>query len=112
MASCNHILSLYESVATISGAMLLAARDHDWNLLAELESRYSATIERIKAALPDGPLPDEERLRKVQLIQKILDDDRAIRDITQPWLRELQQLIFNTGTQRKLAQAYGTGQGY
>jgi len=112
MSSGHPILSLYESVAMISGSMLLAARDHDWDLLADLETRYSEAIERIKATLPDTPLPEDERQHKVQIIQKILDDDRAIRDITQPWLRELQQLILNTGTQRKLAQAYGHGQVY
>ena len=37
-----------------------------------------------------------------QLIQDIMKNDRAIRDITHPWMNELSTLINTIGTQHKL----------
>jgi flagellar protein FliT len=47
------------------------------------------------------------RQRKVDLLRKILDDDRRIRDLTSPWMAHLSAMIGNTTTQRRLANAYG-----
>jgi flagellar protein FliT len=47
------------------------------------------------------------RQRKVELIKKVLADDRQIRDLTMPWMAQLSKLIKNNGTQRRLANAYG-----
>ena len=58
---------------------------------------------------PDRDHQDgEQRERKINLLKKILRDDRLIRDATQPWLKELQALMRNTGNQRKLARHYLT----
>jgi len=37
----------------------------------------------------------------------MLEDDRKIRDLTMPWMAQLSKLINNTGTERRLANAYG-----
>lgn len=47
------------------------------------------------------------RQRKVALIKQILEDDRKIRDLTMPWMAQLSKLINSTGTERRLANAYG-----
>lgn len=43
----------------------------------------------------------------VALIKQILEDDRKIRDLTMPWMAQLSKLINSTGTERRLANAYG-----
>lgn len=38
----------------------------------------------------------------------MLSADRKIRDLTMPWMTQLSALINNTGTERRLANAYGS----
>ncbi|HYC42133.1 MAG TPA: flagellar protein FliT [Noviherbaspirillum sp.] len=107
----QEILSLYEAVADITDKMLAAARLGDWEQLAELESRCSNQVEIIKRNEEPRPvLSPVARERKVRIIKKILDDDRQIRDITEPWMAQLSAMINSTGTERKLSQAYGATQ--
>ena len=41
------------------------------------------------------------------MIRKILADDRAIRDLTSPWMAKLGAMLQSTGAERRLASAYG-----
>lgn len=107
----QEILSLYEAVADITDKMLAAARSGDWEQLAALESHCSSQVEIIKQNDQQRPpLTATARERKVKIIKKILDDDRQIRDITEPWMAQLTAMINSTGTERKLSQAYGANQ--
>jgi flagellar protein FliT len=99
-------LTLYESVAEITGEMAQAARSSDWDRLVELEAscaRHMATIMRV----PVPELSREERQRKVGILRQILQHDREIRDLTVPWMHQLTSLIGNVRNERKLAGAYG-----
>lgn len=111
MMKSEDVLALYESVADITTQMLAAARNGNWERLAELESRCSRQVEILKAEEPATQLRAMERERKVKIIKKILEDDRQIRDITEPWLARLSAMINSAGTERKLAQTYGASQG-
>ncbi|MBR7798931.1 flagellar protein FliT [Undibacterium sp. FT137W] len=104
------VISIYETVAVISDQMLLAAKNADWDRLTELESQCSEHIASLREG--EGPikLTGETRDRKVKIIQKILADDRQIRDLTEPWMANLSKLIRSNQTERKLVQAYGSNQ--
>lgn len=106
MLNGDEVISLYENVSAITGQMLQAAQQQDWARLETLESKCSREIEVIRIRGPLAPVYGDMRQRKINLLQKILRDDRAIRDATEPWLNEIQALILNTGTRRKLAQHY------
>jgi len=107
----QEILSLYETVAEITDQMLAAARTGDWEQLAALESRCSSQVEIIKQNdQKRQPLTPTAREQKTRIIKKILDDDRQIRDITEPWMARLSVMINSAGTERKLSQAYGANQ--
>ena len=108
MLDGKEVISIYESVSTITGRMLLAAQRHDWAELETLETQCAHQIEIIRTRGPLAPVDGEQRERKINLLKKILRDDRLIRDATQPWLKELQALMRNTGNQRKLARHYLT----
>lgn len=108
MLNAEQVLGIYENVSSLTRQMLLAAQASDWDQLSELESRCAHEVGLLRNGQePVSTLSAELRERKVQMLRQILDDDRAIRDITQPWLQRLQGLINNTGQQRKLEQAYG-----
>ena len=105
----HEVIALYETVAGITDQMLAAARVGDWEQLAVLESRCASHVATLKADEPPLPLTGEIRVRKVQIIKKILADDREIRNIAEPWMAKLSQLINSTGAERRLSQAYGAG---
>jgi len=107
----NHdVIALYETVADITDQMLAAARNSDWEQLAVLETRCAHHVEILKNDKP-APLTGDIRVRKVQIINKILADDREIRNIAEPWMAKLSQMINSTGAERKLSQAYGASFG-
>lgn len=107
----QEILSLYETVAEITDQMLAAARTGNWEQLAALESRCSSQVEILKQNDQiRQPLTPLAREKKTRIIKKILEDDRQIRDITEPWMAQLSAMLSSTGTERKLSQAYGANQ--
>jgi len=106
----EEILSLYETVAELSGQMLDAARSADWERLVTLESRCASQVQMLKTGAPVAALSGTIREKKVRIIHKILADDREIRNITEPWMAELSSLMSSAGTERKLSRAYGANQ--
>jgi flagellar protein FliT len=103
----DDILTVYETVADLTGQMLAAAGSSDWDRLVELEQQCSTKVSALRANEAGMPLTGPARTRKVELIKKVLADDRRIRDLTAPWMAQLSRLISSNGTQRRLANAYG-----
>lgn len=108
--SSHEVMSVYEEVSLITGRMLDAARNSDWDELVSLEKQCSVCIDVLRARDSHDLLPEPERHRKVNVIRKILDDDRQIRDIVTPWMTHLSALINSSGTERRLNRAYGMNQ--
>ena len=107
----QEIIAVYESIAEITDKMLVAARTGDWEQLAVLESHCSSQVEIIKKSdQPRQPLTPIAREQKTRIIKKILEDDRQIRDLTEPWMARLSAMMKSNGTERKLAQTYGANQ--
>jgi flagellar protein FliT len=106
----HEVIALYETVAVITDQMLTAARIGDWDEVAILESKCAAHVNTLKRDEPPIKLTGEIRVRKVQIITKILADDREIRNIAEPWMENLARLINSTSAERKLSQAYGNTQ--
>lgn len=106
----QEIITLYETVAEITGRMLAAARKADWDQLAALESLCSSHVQALRNGASPAPLAGEARDRKIELINKILADDREIRSLTEPWMTQLVALMNSAGTERKLSNTYGANQ--
>lgn len=105
----EEILALYEAVSGITDQMLVAARQGDWDRLIALEEHCARHVQTLKDGEPPIPLTGASRDRKVQIIHKILADDRKIRDLAEPWMAQLAQMINSTRAERKLSSAYGGG---
>ncbi|MDR3393008.1 MAG: flagellar protein FliT [Sulfuriferula sp.] len=106
----EEVIGLYESVAQITRQMLAAARQGDWDHLATLESHCAGHVHTLQANEAPVKLSSELRNRKVAVIKQILADDREIRDITEPWMAQLSNLIKSTSTEHKLSMTYGNHQ--
>ncbi|WP_395401578.1 flagellar protein FliT [Pseudoduganella sp. UC29_106] len=103
----QEVLSVYGEMARLSASMLRAAQAAEWDRLEELEAGVSAQVSRLRGNEDAVVLDSAERAQKLAMIKQILDDDHQIRDLTMPWMAELSKLISSTGTERRLANAYG-----
>jgi len=100
------LITIYENVADITTQMVSAAMDSNWPLLASLEVMCSEQVRAIRDNHDPVQLERDEFEKKVMALKRILADDRRIRDITQPKLAQLNDMMACTGTQGKLARAF------
>ena len=102
-------LSLYESMSTVSAAMVEAARANDWDRLIALERDMAALrdeIMRAAGALQE-PLGAAEAARKAELIAAMLENDVEIRQHVEPWLASVRKLLSGAARDRAVRTAYG-----
>jgi flagellar protein FliT len=103
----DQILAWYEAVSAASVNMLEAAQRNDWDSLVAAERCCAGVIAQMQAAGDVSMLLDEEgSRRRHQLILHMLANDAAIRNLTQPWLRQLEQHLGAARAQRSLSAAY------
>jgi flagellar protein FliT len=95
------VIATYETILSITEQMLEAAKRKDWDHLQSLEIDCKAAIASILAVNPD-PLTGEYQQRKVEIIHKMLADDAEIRNITQPWMANLDNLMTHSGQEDQL----------
>lgn len=103
------LITLYENVATITGNMLEAARSRDWELLEKLESDCSSRVQLLRENEIPAELPADMRDKKIRIIKQILADDKEIRDITEPWMAQLSDMMKSSSTSQKLSRTYSAG---
>lgn len=101
------LLSTYDSLSVTTGHMLSAARHGDWDRLVSLEQDCADIVARLSALETEDPLPPAVRARKAALLRKVLADDAAIRDITQPYLKRLEAMLGANRSEQRLLNAYG-----
>ncbi len=101
------VLALYEEVERLTGGMLHAAHRADWDRLIELEAGYAHCVEALKGCPVPAPLSDTARQHKVELIKRILSNDREIRKITEPWMQHISWLLDSAQTGCQVAKTYG-----
>lgn len=105
------LVTQYERLEAITSQMLEAAKTHDWQAFELLGQSCAIEVEAAKrlAAERVSPLDEARRLRKVSLIESILKKDRAIRELTMPWMREVENLLRTTRQQKRLQSSYSGG---
>lgn len=102
------VIKNYEFLSSITAQMRVAATLSQWDQLAALEKQCSQHIDVMKTQGVGIPPDESTRLRKVELIHKILADDAEIRNYTEPWMAQLQRIMHSTGQERRLQQTYSS----
>jgi flagellar protein FliT len=87
----NEVLAMYENIAAITGRMAIAARDGDWDGLARLETQCALHSSAARSGVP--PLEGDQRKRKIDLLKQIMANDRVVRDVTEPWMGQLDRVM-------------------
>lgn len=101
------LLGAYDALSATTGHMLAAARREDWDRLVSLEKDCADLVAQLSVLENDDPLPTGIRERKAALLRKVLADDAAIRDITQPYLKRLEAMLGANRSEQRLLNAYG-----
>ena len=82
--SNDEVLSIYESMVTLSNQMLEAAKQKDWDRMTELEKICKNCAENISKLDHSDSLSQEALERKVKSLKKILKNDKEIRALLEP----------------------------
>jgi flagellar protein FliT len=87
------LLQYYEAIERASTDMLEAARGGNWDEVVKLEGACAVLIAQLKHAAGPQPLEDEEAKLKSRIMQRILVNDAEIRQLAEPWLEDLEQIL-------------------
>ncbi|MES2756848.1 MAG: flagellar protein FliT [Pseudomonadota bacterium] len=87
----NEVLSMYENLAGLTAKMSLAAQAGDWNALTSMEKQCASAASAAESGVP--ALSGASRMRKIDLLKQIMANDRAIRDVTEPWMGQLENAM-------------------
>jgi flagellar protein FliT len=101
------VLQFYAAIAQASGQMLQAAQASDWDSLCEAEEICSKLIAKLQKLQEEQRMTEDERQLRVSYLKKILEDDAAIRHITEPRLRQLEDFLNTANNSQRLQSSYG-----
>ena len=87
------LLSYYEAIEQASRDMLEAARTGNWDHVVKLEGACALLISQLKHAATQRPLAPEEAQMKSRIMQRILLNDAELRQLAEPWLEDLDDLL-------------------
>ena len=79
----NEVLAMYENLAGLTGKMAGAAQAGDFDSLSQLQTQCALQSAAVVTGVP--ALDGAPRMRKIDLLKQIMANDRAIREVTEPW---------------------------
>ena len=105
--SQHDILALYREVERLTGNMLSAAHRADWDRLVELEAGCANCVKALEGCGVPAQLSADAKQQKAELLRRILANDREIRQLTEPWMKNLAKYLEAADTRCQVAKAYG-----
>ena len=87
------LMNYYDAIEKASQDMLAAARAGNWDQVVKLEGACAVLIAQLKNAAAEQPLPPDEAELKSRLMQRILLNDAEIRQLAEPWLEDLDDIL-------------------
>ena len=87
------LLNYYEAIEKASQDMLEAARHGNWDQVLKLEGACALLISQLKHSATTNPLGLDEAQFKSRIMQRILVNDAEIRQLAEPWLDDLDDLL-------------------
>ena len=99
------IMHHYETIGELSAAMLAAARNSDWDGLAEAQQRCASAVDWLRVS-GSPALNAQQRQRKHEIILRVLAEDAEVRSLAEPWMAELDQLLHGFKMNRDIGRTY------
>ena len=101
----TEMLSTYEALSALTGTMLVAARQGEWDEVATLEARCRDHIGCLQQT-GSVALNEREQRAKIAIVRAILQNDARIRALAEPRLHELQERLSQTRQGQRGMKAY------
>jgi flagellar protein FliT len=92
-AMTSALMNYYQAIEKASQDMLEAARAGNWDHVLKLEGACALLISQLKGSAAKQPLGEDEIQFKSRIMQRILINDAEIRQLAEPWLEDLDQLL-------------------
>jgi flagellar protein FliT len=92
-AMTNALLNYYQAIEKASQDMLQAAREGNWDAVLKLEGACALLISQLKHNAAKQQLGEDEAQLKSRIMQRIIVNDAEIRQLAEPWLDDLDQLL-------------------
>jgi flagellar protein FliT len=87
------LLNYYEAIEKASQDMLEAARKGNWDQVLKLEGACAVLISQLKHSADKKPLGSNEAQFKSRIMQRILVNDAEVRQLAEPWLDDLDNML-------------------
>lgn len=101
----EQLIGVYESLARLTSEMRVVANQGEWDKLISLEQEYRRQVANLNAE--DEIADDATRQHVIQLIRKILEDYSEIRNQTETWMMQLQNIMQSNRQEQRLNKTYG-----
>ena len=105
--SSSNVIVHYETLGAITGQMIDAARQGNWDNLIAIEKQRSALVAKIKTLDATTQLDETARQRKKALIEVALVQDAEIRTLVQAWMSEHELSMQSNAQELRLLRKYG-----
>jgi flagellar protein FliT len=89
----TELLSYYEAIERASADMLNAARAGDWEQVVKIEGACVLLISQLQQAAKHDSLSGTAAQRKARLMHRILINDAEVRNLAEPWLDQLGDML-------------------
>ena len=89
------LLSYYQAIEKASQDMLEAARTGNWDLVLKLEGACAVLIAQLRHRAAGTALGHTEARAKSRIMKRILVNDAEIRQLAEPWLDDIGNLLSN-----------------
>jgi len=103
----EQLFQRYETIAHLSGNMLKAAQQDDWDRVVVLQERYSALVDTLRPVHGRFTFDAPQRARLDALLRRILSDETEVRERVTPRLARLSALIASNRQSQALRKTYG-----
>jgi len=87
------LINYYRAIETTSQAMLDAALLDNWDEVVRLEGACAMLIEQLRENSTGRDLSAEERAEKQRIMMTILRHDAQIRELVEPWIDDLGDMV-------------------
>lgn len=104
--SASRVIANYELLSSLTGQMLEAAKQEEWDRLVGIEQQCSELIAKMKPLDAEVTLDEAEHQRKNELIVRILADRDKIRDLALVWMNGLEGSIRDNRQAQRVLKAY------
>ena len=101
-------IDLYVSIAEASHNMVNAARASNWDELVAAEKECARRVAALRAhqQSASGTADAVDEKRRIDILGEILAHDAEIRELTSPWLKQLDQFLAGSSRERRLGDTY------